>query len=228
MAIESEFDSGLEAVDGTSTEKRTRQHGGRLRHWRELLREDIQAIYAKDPAARSLLEVLTCYPGLHAGWLHRVAHSLWHRNHLTLARMVSHLNRFVTGIEIHPGARIGRRLFIDHGAGVVIGETTEVGDDVLIYTGTILGGTTSEHQKRHPTIGNGVVLGSHAVVLGNISVGDGAKVGSGSVVVEPVPHGPQPLQLLSLLPPAQLVLSVNIGTRNGERGRTTPLIPPEA
>lgn len=157
--------------------------------WLELLREDIQTIYRKDPAARSLFEVLTCYPGLHACWLHRIAHGLWKRNHLTLARIVSHLNRFLTGIEIHPGARIGRRFFVDHGAGVVIGETAEVGDDVLIYTGAILGGTSSERTKRHPTIGNGVVIGSHAVILGNITVGDGAKVGSGSVVIEPVPPG---------------------------------------
>ncbi len=160
-----------------------------LRRWRERVREDIQSVYNRDPAARSIWEVLTCYPGLHAIWLHRIAHRLWQRRHLTLARFLSHVNRFLTGIEIHPGARIGRRLFIDHGAGVVIGETAEVGDDVLIYTGVILGGTTSEHAKRHPTIGNSVVLGSHAVVLGNIAVGDGAKVGSGSVVVQPVPPG---------------------------------------
>ena len=133
--------------------------------------------------------MLTCYPGLQAGWLHRMAHGLWLRNHLTLARLVSHLSRFFTGIEIHPGARIGRRFFIDHGAGVVIGETSEVGDDVLMYTGVILGGTSSERTKRHPTIGDGVVIGSHAVILGNITVGDGAKVGSGSVVIQPVPAG---------------------------------------
>jgi serine O-acetyltransferase len=175
----------LEALESQSTEL----HQGRLQRWREILREDIQAVYDKDPAARSLLEVLTCYPGLHAGWLHRLAHGLWKRNHLTVARLVSHLNRFFTGIEIHPGAQIGRRFFIDHGAGVVIGETTEIGDDVLMYTGAILGGTTSERHKRHPTIGNGVVIGSHAVILGNIQVGEGTKVGSGSVVVESVPAG---------------------------------------
>jgi serine O-acetyltransferase len=179
----------LEALDGRSAGQRSRQRGGRLRRWRELLREDIQTIYSKDPAARSLVEVLTCYPGLHAGWLHRVAHGLWKRNHLTVARLVSHANRFFTGIEIHPGAQIGRRFFIDHGAGVVIGETTEIGDDVLMYTGVILGGTTSERHKRHPTIGNGVVIGSHAVILGNIQIGEGTKVGSGSVVVESVPAG---------------------------------------
>jgi len=157
--------------------------------WRQLLREDIQTIYDKDPAARSMLEVLTCYPGLHASWLHRVAHGLWKRNHLTLARMLSHVGRFLTGIEIHPGARIGRRFFIDHGSGVVIGETAEVGDDVLMYQGAVLGGTSSEHTKRHPTVGNGVVIGAHAIILGNIYVGDGSKVGSGSVVVESVPAG---------------------------------------
>jgi serine O-acetyltransferase len=166
-----------------------RQRSGRLRRWRDVLREDIQSIYSKDPAARSLVEVLTCYPGLHARWLHRIAHGLWKRNHLTLARVVSHVSRFLTGIEIHPGARIGHRLFIDHGAGVVIGETAEVGDDVLMYQGAVLGGTSSEHTKRHPTVGNGVVIGAHAVILGNITVGDEAKVGSGSVVIEPVPPG---------------------------------------
>lgn len=180
-------DSSLESLDSSS--KSVARQPGRLRRWQAILREDIQTIYSKDPAARSLLEVLTCYPGLHAGWLHRVAHGLWMRNHLTLARLVSHLNRFLTGIEIHPGARIGRRFFIDHGAGVVIGETSEIGDDVLMYTGVVLGGTSSERTKRHPTIGNGVVIGSNAVVLGNIMVGDGAKVGSGSVVVESVPEG---------------------------------------
>jgi serine O-acetyltransferase len=162
---------------------------GRLRRWRLLLREDIDTIYRKDPAARNMWEVLTAYPGLHASWLHRVAHGLWRREHITLARIVSHVNRFLTGIEIHPGAQIGRRFFIDHGAGVVIGETAVIGDDVLMYTGAILGGTSSERTKRHPTIGNGVVIGSHAVILGNIVVGDEAKVGSGSVVIESVPAG---------------------------------------
>lgn len=160
-----------------------------LRRWRGLLREDVQTIYDKDPAARSLLEVLTCYPGLHASWLHRVAHGFWQHQHLTLARFISHMARSLTGIEIHPGARIGRRFFIDHGSGVVIGETAVVGDDVLMYQGSVLGGTSSERVKRHPTVGNGAVIGAHAIVLGNISVGEGAKVGSGSVVVEPVPAG---------------------------------------
>ncbi len=176
-------------LDRDSARAQAERRAGHPGRWLELLREDIQTIYRKDPAARSLVEVLTCYPGLHACWLHRIAHGLWNRNHLTLARIVSHLNRFLTGIEIHPGARIGRRFFVDHGAGVVIGETAEVGDDVLMYTGAILGGTSSERTKRHPTIGNGVVIGSHAVILGNITVGDGAKVGSGSVVIESVPPG---------------------------------------
>jgi serine O-acetyltransferase len=182
-------DSNVRELHKSRDQAHPQQGAGRLGRWRELLREDIETIYRKDPAARSVFEVLTSYPGLHATWLHRVAHGLWKRNHLTLARLVSHFNRFFTGIEIHPGARIGRRFFIDHGAGVVIGETAEIGDDVLMYTGAILGGTSSEHAKRHPTIGNGVVIGSHAVILGNITVGDEAKVGSGSVVVESVPAG---------------------------------------
>ncbi len=157
--------------------------------WRERLREDIQTVYDKDPAARSLYEVLTCYPGLHANWLHRLAHRLWRGEHFLLARLASHLNRFLTGIEIHPGARIGRRFFIDHGAGVVIGETAEIGDDVLMYQGAVLGGTSSERSKRHPTVGNNVVIGANSVILGPISIGDGVKIGSGSVVVEPVPAG---------------------------------------
>lgn len=177
-------DSSLRARDRESSQ---RPRAGWLRRWRDLLGEDIETIYRKDPAARGLFEVLTCYPGLHAGWLHRVAHGMWKRNHLLLARLVSHVNRFVTGIEIHPGARIGRRFFIDHGAGVVIGETTKIGDDVLMYQGAVLGGISVERIKRHPTIGNGVVIGANAVVLGNITVGDGAKVGSGSVVIESVP-----------------------------------------
>lgn len=180
-------DSSLQASDERHRSAGRHERGSRIRRWRELLREDVQTIYSKDPAARSLFEVLTCYPGLHAGWLHRIAYGLWNRRHLTLARLLSHLNRFFTGVEIHPGARIGRRFFIDHGAGVVIGETTEIGDDVLMYQGAVLGGTSSEHTKRHPTVGNRVVIGANAVVLGNITIGDGAKVGSGSVVVESVP-----------------------------------------
>jgi len=151
------------------------------------IREDIRTVFDRDPAARSLLEVLTCYPGLQAIWNHRIAHFLWTR-HLKLAgRMVSHCSRFLTGIEIHPGAKIGRRVFIDHGMGVVIGETAEVGDDVLLYQGVVLGGTSLLKQKRHPTIGSRVVIGAAAVVLGPITVGDGARVGANSVVVNPVP-----------------------------------------
>ncbi len=153
------------------------------------LREDIQTIFAKDPAARSLLEVIFCYPGLHALWLHRPAHFLWRHKLRLLARFLSHVSRFLTSIEIHPGARIGRRFFIDHGAGVVIGETAEVGDDVLMYQGVVLGGTTLEKKRRHPTIGNRVVIGTGAIVLGAITVGDDVRIGSGSVVVKPVPAG---------------------------------------
>lgn len=155
----------------------------------KILKEDIQTVFAKDPAARSTLEVLSCYPGLHALWLHRVAHFLWQRKLRLLARFVSHLSRFFTGIEIHPGATIGRRFFIDHGAGVVIGETSEIGDDVLIYQGVVLGGTTTEKKKRHPTLGNNVVLGAGAIALGPITIGDDARVGSGSVVIKSVPPG---------------------------------------
>ncbi|MBU2608117.1 MAG: serine O-acetyltransferase [Chloroflexi bacterium] len=151
--------------------------------------EDINTVFARDPAARSRLEVISCYPGLHALWFHRIAHFLWQRRLRLLARLLSHLNRFLTGIEIHPGARIGRRFFIDHGAGVVIGETTEIGDDVLIYQGVVLGGTALEKKKRHPTVGNNVVIGAGAIALGPITIGDDARIGSGSVVVKAVPPG---------------------------------------
>jgi len=151
-----------------------------------LFREDLKTIFAKDPAARNAIEVLFCYPGLHAIWNHRVAHFLW-RNHMRLlARLISHTARFFTGIEIHPGATIGRRFFIDHGMGVVIGETSEIGDDVLLYQGVVLGGTTHDKKKRHPTLGNGVVVGAGAILLGDIVIGDEARVGAGSVVVTSV------------------------------------------
>ncbi len=155
----------------------------------KILKEDIQTVFAKDPAARSTLEVLLCYPGLHALWMHRVAHILWQHKLRLLSRFLSHVGRFFTGIEIHPGATIGRRFFIDHGAGVVIGETSEIGDDVLIYQGVVLGGTTTEKKKRHPTLGDNVVLGAGAIALGAITIGDGARVGSGSVVIKSVPPG---------------------------------------
>ncbi len=153
------------------------------------IREDIRTVFAKDPAARTVAEVLLCYPGLHALWLHRIAHFLWRRKLRLLARILSHFNRFLTGIEIHPEARIGRRFFIDHGAGVVIGQTSEIGDDVLIYQGVVLAGTTLDKRKRHPTLGNNVVIGTGAVALGAITIGDGARIGSGSVVVKSVPAG---------------------------------------
>jgi serine O-acetyltransferase len=153
----------------------------------KILREDIKNIFHKDPAARSRLEILFCYPGLHAIMLHRVAHWLWvHKLHF-LGRFTSHISRFFTGIEIHPGAKMGRRIFIDHGMGVVIGETAEVGDDVLIYKGVLLGGTSLEKKKRHPTVGNNVVLGSNAIVLGAITIGDHARIGAASVVTHDVP-----------------------------------------
>ncbi len=153
------------------------------------IREDIKTVFSKDPAARSILEVLTCYPGLHALWFHRMANWCWRHRLLLLGRYISHLGRFFTGIEIHPGATIGRRFFIDHGMGVVIGETAEIGDDVLIYQGVVLGGTSLEKKKRHPTIGNNVVIGTGAAVLGAFTVGEGAKIGAGSVVVKEVPPG---------------------------------------
>nr|WP_300303591.1 serine O-acetyltransferase [Anaerosolibacter sp.] len=151
------------------------------------IREDIHAVMERDPAANSWVEVLLCYPGIHAVISHRLAHGLYKRNLKLLARIVSQINRFFTGIEIHPGAQIGRRLFIDHGMGVVIGETAEIGDDVTIYQGATLGGTGKEKGKRHPTIGNNVVISSGAKILGPFTVGDDSKIGSGSVVLREVP-----------------------------------------
>jgi serine O-acetyltransferase len=151
------------------------------------IREQIETVFKRDPAARSVLEIWLCYPGFHAILLHRLAHRLYRGGWFTLGRVVSQLSRTLTGIEIHPGARIGRRFFIDHGMGVVIGETSEIGDDVLLYQGVTLGGTGKDTGKRHPTIGNGVVIGTGAKILGNIRIGDHAKVGAGSVVVRPVP-----------------------------------------
>jgi serine O-acetyltransferase len=151
--------------------------------------EDIQAVLRADPAARTLGEVVTSYPGLHALWFHRIAHRLWQQERLTLARMLSHVARHLTGVEIHPGATIGRRVFIDHGMGVVVGETAVIGDDCLIYKGVVLGGTTLERSKRHPTLGKGVTVGSNACILGAVDVGDGARIGSGSVVIKDVEAG---------------------------------------
>lgn len=151
------------------------------------LREDIATVFAKDPAARTTLEVVLAYPGLHALWMHRLAHWLWRHKLRLLARLLSQVSRFFTNIEIHPGATIGRRFFIDHGAGVVIGETSEIGDDVLMYQGAVLGGTTLRKGKRHPTLGNGVVVGAGAILLGAITIGDRARIGAGSVVIRSVP-----------------------------------------
>ncbi len=152
-----------------------------------VIREQFETIFREDPAAKSRLEIILCYPGFHAVLLHRVAHRLFKANVPILPRFVSQISRFLTGIEIHPGASIGRRFFIDHGMGVVIGETTEIGDDVLIYQGVTLGGTGNEQGKRHPTIGNNVVIGTGAKVLGRIQIGNNVKIGAGSVVVRPVP-----------------------------------------
>lgn len=150
-------------------------------------REDIQSVFDRDPAARSTLEILLCYPSLHALWLYRIAHWLFVRGWVVLPRFISNVARFLTGIEIHPGATIGKRFFIDHGTGVVIGETAEIGDDVTLYQGVTLGGTGKEKGKRHPTVGNNVVIATGAKVLGSFKVGDNAKIGAGSVVLEAVP-----------------------------------------
>ena len=155
----------------------------------ERLKEDIRMIKERDPAARNYVEILLCYPGLHAIWFHRIAHFFYRHHWFTTARLISHFSRGITGIEIHPGAIIGMRVFIDHGMGVVIGETSEIGDDCLIYKGVVLGGTTLEKKKRHPTMGNRVVVGSNSTILGAIMIGDGARIGSNSVVVKSVPPG---------------------------------------
>ncbi len=153
----------------------------------ERMKEDVDAAFQNDPAARSKLEVILCYPGVHALLLHRISHYLWKKGLFLLARLISHANRFLTGIEIHPAAEIGRGVFIDHGMGVVIGETAVVGDGCLIYKGVVLGGTTTEKTKRHPTLGKKIIVGSNACILGNITIGDYVRIGSGSVVVKDVP-----------------------------------------
>ncbi|MDF2178914.1 serine O-acetyltransferase [Aliiglaciecola sp. CAU 1673] len=154
----------------------------------ERIKEDIQSVFHRDPAARTTFEVLTNYPGLHAIWVHRLTHKLWRANWKWLARTLSTLARWLTGVEIHPGAKLGRRFFIDHGMGVVIGETAEIGDDVTLYHGVTLGGTSWSAGKRHPTLLDNVVIGAGAKVLGPITIGKGAKVGSNSVVVKDVPE----------------------------------------
>ena len=166
------------------------------------LRDEIDGIIARDPAARSWLEVILCYPGLHALLIHRVAHYAWVRRHYLIGRVLSQAGRWLTGIEIHPGATIGRRFFIDHGMGVVIGETAEIGDDVLMYHGVTLGGTSLARGKRHPTIRNRAIIGAGAKVLGAIEVGEGARIGSNAVVVSDVPPGVTVLGI-----PAKVVMS---------------------
>jgi serine O-acetyltransferase len=175
------------------------------------IREEIAVVFDRDPAVRSAWEVVTCYPGFHALLFHRCAHRLWHWNLKWLARWLSHWGRFFTGIEIHPGATIGERFFIDHGMGVVIGETSEIGNDCTLYHGVTLGGTSWDKGKRHPTLGNGVVVGAGAKILGPITVGDGAKIGSNAVVVKPVPAGATavgtPARLIEAAGPAETHVS---------------------
>ena len=154
----------------------------------ERMRRDIRTVLERDPAARSALEVLLCYPGVHAIWHHRLAHWMWRRGWLTTARFVSHLSRFVTGVEIHPAARLGDGLFIDHGMGVVIGETAEIGENVTLLQGVTLGGTSLKREKRHPTLGDNVVVGAGAKILGAFTIGAGSRIGAGSVVVREVPE----------------------------------------
>src|SRR6266851_489982 len=176
------------------------------------IREDIACVFERDPAARSTWEVITCYPGFHALLIHRLAHWMWRMRMRWLARFVSHVSRFLTGIEIHPGAKIGRRVFIDHGMGVVIGETAELGDDCTLYHGVTLGGTTWNKGKRHPTLGRGVVIGAGAKLLGPIVIGDGAKIGSNAVVGKDVPPGATAVGI-----PARIILDELDKTRE-EKG----------
>ena len=172
------------------------------------IREDIACVFERDPAARSTWEVVTCYPGFHALLIHRLAHRLWRMKLRWLARFVSHVSRFLTGIEIHPGAKVGRRVFIDHGMGVVIGETAELGDDCTLYHGVTLGGTSWNKGKRHPTLRQGVVIGAGAKVLGPVVIGEGAKIGSNAVVVKDVPAGATALGI-----PARVILDEQDKTR---------------
>jgi serine O-acetyltransferase len=168
----------------------------------ERIKEEISVVFERDPAARSTWEVVTCYPGFHALLLHRFSHCVWHQGFKWLARWLAHAGRWLTGIEIHPGARIGRRFFIDHGMGVVIGETAEIGDDCTLYHGVTLGGTTWNKGKRHPTLKNGVVIGAGAKILGPITIGENAKIGSNAVVVKDVPDNATAIGI-----PARLVES---------------------
>jgi serine O-acetyltransferase len=174
--------------------------------WFERIREDVNSVMERDPAARSWLEVMLCYPGLWAVWIHRVSHRLWRARLRLLARLLSQLGRFLTGVDIHPAALLGRRLFIDHATGVVIGETAIVGSDVTLYQGVTLGGTGKEHGKRHPTVCDRVFIGNNANILGNITVGENSRVGAGSVVLTDVPPNSTVVGV-----PAHIVY------RNGER-----------
>lgn len=176
------------------------------------VQEDIQAMLARDPAARHPLEVLLCYPGMHALWAHRINHWLWNHRLRLLARLFAHVVRGCTGVEIHPGAQIGRRVTIDHGMGVVIGETAELGNDVHLYSGVVIGGVSRKRVKRHPTIEDGVVIGAGAVLLGPIRVGKGAKIGAGAVVRHDVPPG-----AVVLSPSAVLM-----GTSSPQETKTLP------
>src|SRR5712691_1251887 len=174
----------------------------------EQIKEDIAVVFDRDPAARTTWEVITCYPGFHALLIHKFSHWLWLADFKWLGRLVSHFSRWITGIEIHPGAKIGRRVFIDHGMGVVIGETSEIGDDCTLYHGVTLGGTSWNKGKRHPTLKLGVVIGAGAKVLGPIVVGEGAKIGSNAVVVKDVPAGATALGI-----PARIILDEQDKTR---------------
>src|SRR5215510_952724 len=178
------------------------------------IREDIASIFDRDPAARTAWEVVTCYPGFHALLTHRLAHWLWGMRLRWIARLVSHFSRWLTGIEIHPGATIGRRVFIDHGMGVVIGETAEIGDDSTLYHGVTLGGTSWNKGKRHPTLGRNVIVGAGAKILGPIVVGDGAKVGSNAVVVKDVPPGATAVGI-----PARVVMGEDARRRETQAAR---------
>jgi len=185
---------------------------GMLRFFKTI-KEDVGAIFERDPAARGIIEVLLCYPGLHAIMIHRISHSLYKKGFIVLPRVISNIARFLTGIEIHPGAKIGRRIFIDHGTGVVIGETAEIGDNVTIYQGSTLGGTGKEKGKRHPTIGNNVVISSGAKVLGPFTVGDNSKIGAGSVVLKEVPPNCTVVGV-----PGRIVVKGDKKVNNNDRG----------
>lgn len=174
------------------------------------LHEDIKTVFERDPAARSWFEVLLCYPGVHALISHRIAHRLYQSDHFLLARLISQWSRFFTGIEIHPGAQIGRHFFIDHGTGVVIGETAEIGDDVTLFQGVTLGGTGKEKGKRHPTVGNGVMISTGAKVLGSIKIGDNAKIGAGAVVLQDVPSNTTVVGV-----PGRVVVQDGVRVKNG-------------